>query len=466
MTTTASNPWAPARSTAPRSDSPGSLFDRYEAVFDIIWRTAFGYVLDDWQKHVLRLVTELTACGTLRHSQYIVSLGRQNGKTEIAAALGLLWLLWQSAPYVVGIATSAEQARLVYDRVMRAIRPSKSLAAQFDALTDTRGIRSKTGGKYEIKAAKSAALQGIPIDLAIVDEVHLVKQTLWTDLVAGLGGRPNCLVVGITTAGDDDSTLLKHLYKLAGEGKIGHAIWESPEAVVPEDDATLWKYLLAANPSLVTRPERRETIIATVRTMPTNSVIRYRLNRFVADAGGYITLNQWLLRAGEVTPPAEGVIFVVDRTPTWSHASVTAAWQGAAGVVETQVVASLASPTFERLVDVCVQLGPRGRLFAADGFTLGALVEDLKGRGMPTKRLTLGDATASASRLFARVKAGTLRHIGDPLLTAQLPNVKTKAVGDSFRLTRGAGDIDTVVGTAAAVYLVESAPQHGSQLFT
>lgn len=459
-------PWAPTRATVPLTDPIDSLFTRYEAAFDLIWFTAFGYILDPWQKHTLKLITELTPDGRLRHSQFIVSLGRQNGKTEIAAALALLWLLWRSDPYVIGIATSAEQARLVYDRVMRAIRPNRSLAGRFDALTDTRGIRSKTGGKYEIKASKSASLQGIPIDLSIVDEVHIVKQALWTDLVNGTGNRPDCLVVGITTAGDDTSALLKHLYELADKGDIGHAIWEAPEARIPEDDDTLWEYLLAANPGLVTRPERREAAIKTVRTTPAGDAIRYRLNRFVSAESTYMPVTDWLALGGEITPPRDGVVFVIDRTPTWSHASIVAAWQAEAGMIETQVVASIAAPTFEKIVDLAVTLGPRGRLFVGDGYTLGALMEELKGRGLPTRKSTLGDACAAASRLYSRVATKTVRHMAEPLMTAQLPRVKTKTMGDNYRLVRaGTADIDTVVATAAAVYFTEASKETGSQLF-
>jgi len=466
VTTPQRERWEPARATEPLEESAGSLFARYEAAFDLIWFTAFGYILDPWQKYILKLVTELDTLGRLRHSQFIVSLGRQNGKTEIAAALALLWLLWRTDPYVVGIATSAEQARLVYDRVMRAIRPNRSLAGRFDALTDTRGIRSKSGGKYEIKAAKSAALQGIPIDLSIVDEVHHVKQALWTDLVNGMGGRPDCIVVGITTAGDDGSALLKHLYELADKGEIGHAIWEAPEARVPDDDDTLWDYLLAANPGLVTRPERREAIIQVVRTTPASAAIRYRLNRFVSSESNYLQVRDWLAIADEITPPADGVVFAIDRTPTWSHASIVAAWKAESGMIETQVVASIASPTFDKLADLATVLAPRARLFVGDGYTLGALMEELKGRGLPTRRSTLGDACAAASRLFARVATKTVRHMGEPLLTAQLPRVKTKSVGDNYRLVRaGTSDIDTVVATAAAVYFTEASQEAGSQLF-
>lgn len=460
----------PPRSTKPLPDSAGSLFDRYAGVFKLIWRIAFGYALEQWQEDALRIITELRADGRLRHRQFLVSMGRQNGKTELAAALGILFMLWKAHGYIIGIASSAEQARLVYDRVMRVIRANGSLAAKFTALTDTRGIRTKAGGKYEIKAAKSATLQGIPVDLAIVDEVHLVKMALWNDLVNGLGSRPDCMVVGITTAGDDTSELLKHLYALADSGEIGALIWEAPEARIPEDDDTLWEYLLAANPSLAAgeREIEREAVIKDVRSMTPDAAIRYRLNRFTADINAYMTLGIWTPLARHLEPQSSGVVFSIDRTPQWTWATVTANWLAADDKIATAVVASIASPNSDKLVGVCQELAPRHRLFVGDGYGLGPIMEELKTRGLATKKTTLGDETAAASRLYARVHAGTIEHAGDPLLTAQIPHVKTKSQGDHYRLIREAKDhdIDAVVSTARGVYFAEMAHDVGSQLFT
>lgn len=462
--------FTPTRCTAPLDPYAGNLFDRYAPALRIVWRTAFGHELDAFQAGTLRDITELTAFGTLRHRQFLVSMGRQNGKTELAAALALLILLHNARANIIGLASNGEQAMLVYDRVRDAIRGNRAILARFKSVTDTRGISTREGGRYRIKPAKSSSLQGAPIDLGIIDEVHLLESQLWFDLVNGMGGRPNCLVVGITTAGDEDSTLLKHLYEQAAAGKIGHVICEAPEGRIPDDDPTLWQYLCAANPSYVVRreiaenPHVRAAIIADVRSQPPASAIRYRLNRFTASDNRYLNAADWLRHAGPITPPDDGIVFAIDRTPSWTHASIVASWR-VGETFETQVVASVASPTIDKLVDLCVALAPRARLFAADSHSLGGLIEQLKGRGLPTRRGSLGDATGAASRMFAHVKAGTIRHPGDPLLTVQLRQTGTKNVGDAFRLVRAGGDIDTVVATAAAIYFAEVDDSGGDEIF-
>jgi len=459
----------PPRVTRPLPDSPGTVFDKFERVLDIVWRVAFGYTLDEWQKNLLRLITELRPDGTLRHRQFLVSMGRQNGKTEIAAALALLFLLWQPRALIIGIATSALQARLVYKRAMDAIRPNPSLASKFTALTETRGIRSKTGGLYEIKAAKSAALQGLAIALGIVDEVHIVPLALWVDMVNGLGRRPNAIVVGITTAGDDDSELLKHLYRLADEGRIGHAIYEAPEARIPDDDETLGEYILAANPSLSFGYAKAHlaTAIEQVRSMPPAEAIRFVLNRFVASDNTYLSVAALARCAGAVAPPSTGVVFYLDRTPSWSYAAIHAAWKAPDGKIEAQLVAAINNPNHDKLVAACLALAPRARLFAGDRYQVGKVLDDLKARGHRVKSGSLGDLSGAASRLYALVRSGGIRHAGDPLVVHQLPHVATKHSGDIYRLvaTSPGLAIDAVVSLAGAVYYAENTPEHGPQLF-
>ncbi|MGC5584145.1 hypothetical protein ACPYOC_07340 [Ornithinimicrobium sp. W1665] len=457
--------WPPARWSPPLTEDFPSVFGRYRAVFRIAWQTARGYQLDEWQEHLLEAITEINpATGRLRRRQVLVSMARQSGKTEIAAALGLLFLLWKTSPYVVGIASSAEQARLVYDRTMRVISANAGLAVAFEALTDTRGIRAKDGGRYEIKASKSAALQGLPIDLGLVDEVHLLRMALWSDLVSGTGGRPDCLVVGITTAGDDGSDLLKHLYKLAETGEAGdtfaHFIWEAPESTVPDDDATLARYLQAAGPALAAERVDLETVLSDVRSMPPADVVRYRLNRFVSSSGVFIGAGEWVAAAwaeDQAFPRDLRPVFGIDRTPEWGFASISAAVR-VGDTVWTQLVASIPQPTIERLAAVCTDLARWSPVtYAMDSYQLRDLGLELKRRGLPARICSQGDMVNASGLLHSKLAHGRLKHRGDPLLSVQVPRTVRKNVGDAYRISRkdSSVEIDAVVATALAVLAAE-----------
>lgn len=465
-------PWPPTRWSGPLDPGFRSAADPYLPALRFAWRASRGYDLEEWQVLLIRAIFEIVQ-GRLRYRQVLVSMGRQNGKSEIAAALGLLILLMRASPLVIGIASSAEQARIVYVRTMQIIRGTAALHRRFAKLTDTRGIQTKTGGRWEIKAARSGALQGLPIDLGVVDEVHLLEMALWTALVNGTGGRDDCLVAGITTAGDEGSELLLHLYGLAESGDAGETfgffIWEAPEARVPKDDDELGHFLRCANPSLASGRLSLENVIADVRSMPDVDVIRYRLNRFVSAVSGFLPAGAWELCATETMPepPAAGVVLAVDRSPDWSYASVVAAWQSD-GVTYAEVVALVTRPTKEKLVELCAELAACSpRAFVMDRYGLGVVGDELKRRGVVVEFASLADIAGGSAFFWSQVSRRTIRHPGDPVMRVQLAGARRKNVGEGFRVTRAAGamTIDTVMAYVLACYFADSLPDLVPQLF-
>lgn len=474
----------PAVHTPPLSEDFPSLWDRYAKVIRIIWRIAFGLRLDDWQEDLLRHVLEVypkthPRAGELRYRQVLISLARQNGKTELAAILGLIGLLRKANALVIGIASTAEQARLVYKRTLQAIAANPSLRKRFKRLTDTRGIQSTNGALYEIKAAKGAALQGLPVSTGVIDEVHLLKAELWNALVSGMGARPNCIIVGITTAGDDTSELLKDLYKTgiaAAQGdpkleRFGCFIFEAPEAKVPEDDETLLEYLMAANPALACGRLDADIFLSDMRAKPRADLLRFHLNRFVESLSAFLPVSLWGAQqreAGTPFPRDVRPVFCIDRTPDWGYATITANVKDTTGIVHTEVVASIVKPSLEQLADICARLAKHSpKTFAMDGYSLKQLGEELKRRGLPVNVLTQGDAVNGASLFYGMVQKGKVKHSGDPLLTVQMPRTIRKNVGEGFRISRkdSSVEIDGVLATVGGVFVAETIPEDSLQLF-
>lgn len=473
--------WPPTRYTPPHSEDFTAAIDPWLPLLRIVWLGAFGYVLEEWQETLLRHATEVypeghRRAGQLRFRQVVVSLGRQNGKSEIAAALGLWALLAFRTAYVVGIASSREQAALVYKRTLQAIQANPALARRFERMTDTRGIASKAGSLYELKAAKGAALQGIPVRLAVCDELHLLKPELWSALVAGTGARADTLVAGITTAGDDDSALLLDLYARGAvaigdaDTRLGFFVWEAPEARVPEDDDELLEYLAMANPSLASGRIDAEAMLSDVRSLPEADALRYRLNVFTKRSSSFVPAALWgaAARKVEETLPAGRPVFTIDRTPDWGFASIVATVKDADGVVWTEMVASIVKPSLEQLVDICSRLNAHNPItFAADSYSLRPLLDELKRRGMPTFTATLGDITSASALFYSLLSRGRLRHADEPLLAHQIPRTVRKNVGDAFRVSRKDSgiEIDAVMATLLGAYVAETIREPSVQVF-
>jgi len=469
--------FAPARYTPPIADEFQSSIDWYLPIIEKAWATATpGFKFDDWQVELLRRVTELLPSGELRWRSCLISMGRQNGKSEIVGALGIWALLRKVGSYNVGVASTAEQARLVYDRVQRVIASNPALERRMSKLTETRGIKSLDGSRYEIKASNANTLQGIPVSVGIVDEVHLVDAKVWDALASGTGARPDTLLVGITTAGDENSELLNRLYANADKGiagdldRFGAWIWEASDAVVPDDDDELLALLKEANPALQSGRIDPKILLEDVRALPTDDIVRYRLNRFIqSGTKTFIPTELWQKceRPFGAEMPKGEFVFAIDRTPDWAHATIAVAVK-VDDVIHTELVSSINRPSLEQLLYICGQLMTfTPRAIIVDGYTLRDLYKELKARGYPAETATLGDIVNASSLFYARLARRTLQHGGDPLLSIQIPRTVRKMVGEGFRVSRrdSAVEIDAVMATLLATFGADTLREQSLQVF-
>ncbi len=467
----------PVRFTAPLSEGFTSDWDRWEPLFLLIWKVAYGFELAPFQRWLLRAILETyppghKRAGQLRYRQVVISVARQNGKSDIAAILSIWGLLRRVTGNTIGIASNVDQANIVYLRCRNAVMRNPVLEARFTRTTATRGLETKDGSTYAVKAAKSDALQGFPVGTGIVDELHIVLAALWADMVNGTGARPNTLVVGISTAGDDSSLLLIDLYAkgeaaVQGDPKLsrfGFFLWESPDARVPDDDAELLELLIPANPMLASELVDAEDFVADVRATVGGdvAVIRYRLNRFVTGtAASFLeTYAMWERCARDGQPyPAEQPVFFLDVAPTGALASIHAATLDGADIMHVELVASFVDPSTGDLVDALEAL----RVHSPRSFGVGsdqkAIVAELKRRGMPYEVVSGAEWATAANTAYQRIKGRTLIHESNALMAQQIPRAMRKSSGDTYRLSRVVSGvpIDAVLSMVGAVYVAEIA---------
>lgn len=461
----------PTRYTKPLREDYVSLADKFLPLVRLAWKTAFGkdYAFDPWQEDLIRRILELDDKGELRYRQCFVSMPRQQGKSELMAVIGLIALLKKDGVTNLGVASTADQARLVHERLLRVIQANPALSKFMSKITDTRGIVTKTGSKYIIRASNAATLQGIPVTTAIVDELHLVDPDVYTAIVSGTGARKGTAVYGITTAGDQDSELLKSLYETAEKAingtleGFGAFIWEASEARVPEDDDELLALLMESNPALECGRLEAKTMLQDLRTMPDTEVIRYRLNRFVdSEDTSYMPVALWQ-RCGRsedsVFPKDVRPIISIDRTPDWGYASVAITAKDKDGIIHTELVASIVKPNMEQLLQVCLNLSKYGpSMYVMDGYGLKELGQELKKRGLPTFITSQPEVINASSMFYAKVAQQKIQHANDPLLSLQMPLTGRKQVGDAFRISRknSSVEIDAVMATVLGVFLAET----------
>lgn len=473
--------WLPARFTPPLREDFVTDGDRLIAAVDRVWTMPDGsrLVLDEWQRWLLRRILERYPAdwhvpalrGRLRFRQVVVSMGRQNGKSVLGAILGFYGLaMHDPGPEVVGLARSREQATIVYERVRHVIRSHAQLSKRFKP-TGTRGISERNGaGYYKVFPGTGDALQGIPASVCVFDELHISKAAAWSAMVKGQRARTNPLLVGITTAGDDESELLKELYAtgdkaIAGElERFGFFVWEAPEGASIDTPGAIE----AANPSVACGRIDVETVREDERTTPEADQIRYTLNRFVSSSSSWLPAAAWRNSSSTGPTGTDGLIYTFERTASWEHASVVVTAKEDDGIVRTELVASIVRPNLDQLVGIAEQLRARGpATFAMDGLRLGALGKQLEDKGYDVRVLRMGDQMQAGPAAYSLIVAGKVKHADDPLVNEQMPRARRKNVGEGWRITPAgsSGDVDAVQATVAGIYLADSYRDPGIQLF-
>ena len=237
-----------------------------------------------------------------------ISLARKNGKSTLAAGLALkaLFADREAGPQVVCVATSRDQARIVFGEasaMMEGDSQLRRLGYVYRSELRCPGNR----GRLWAAGADSARMWGYSLSCAIVDELHAHKdRRLWDAIATSMVARQNPLLIAISTAGDDEAMLFDELRTVA------HSISEEADELdayfafdcyVPDEDE--WKdpaVWAKANPSLgVTLSlDDLATVFSQSRTPSAEAAFRrYHLNQQLAGASQWLPLEMW--RQSEVT---------------------------------------------------------------------------------------------------------------------------------------------------------------------
>lgn len=465
----------PAIYTKPLVDDFETDGDRLLKVVALAYRdmdNAQGLELDEWQKWLLRAILERypadhedpNKAGRLRYRQVVVSIPRQSGKSLLGAMLGL-WGVAMRNGQTLSLASSAEQARIIYDRVLHTITSNETLKKRFKKTTERRGIVSADGlSRYDIRPAKEAALQGLPLDTVLADELHLWKRGMWTAVVMGTSQKEDGIIIGITTAGDESSETLIDLYKQgerAANGdpeleRFGFFCWTAPDgADVLDPDS-----ILASNPAVECGRIPLDRVMSDLATIPEHEARRYRLNQFIAG-----TTESWLpsalfhKAAGDGIADTEGAILSVSITTKWEFATVAAA-KKEGDTVQTELVSSLVRPSENELYTHLTELyrAHRAKAIVMGSRTAPKLAHRLKDAGFIVWQLSLGEYASACAQIYSAFETGGIRHANEPLLIAQHSRGVAKHRGDTWAISRSDsyGDIDALEATIYAYFVAST----------
>ncbi len=261
-----------------------------------LW-TLFGWVRED---------------GTRRFRTSYLEVARKNGKSTLAAAIGLYLFIADGEPgaEIYTAATKRDQARITHSEATRMVKANPALRKRVTVFKDNLHIVD-TASKFEPLGRDTDSLDGLNVHGAIVDEVHAHRtRDLWDVLDTATGARRQPLMLAITTAGFDRHSLCWELHEHTEgvlDGSRHDDAWHGIIYTIDDgddwQDENIWP---KANPNLGVSvymdDMRRQAARAAQMPSALNAFLRLRLNVWTQSETRWIDMDVWRANAGHVDP--------------------------------------------------------------------------------------------------------------------------------------------------------------------
>jgi phage terminase large subunit-like protein len=261
--------------------------------------------LRPWQTKIVRQMFKTRKDGLRQYRTCLLMLPRKNGKSELAAALAIYFLLFDGeiGAEVYSAASDKDQAALVFNVAAQMIRNDPELLAQCEIIDSQKRIVHRASGSfYRAISAEAYSKHGFNASVVIYDELHAApNRELWDVLSTSQGARAQPYMIAITTAGYDRHSILWELYSHAKKVAENPALDPTflpllYEAPIDADwtDEKVWKQ---SNPALgdFRSIEEMRTMAARAKEIPAqeNTFRRLYLNQWTEQAARWISMAAW-----------------------------------------------------------------------------------------------------------------------------------------------------------------------------
>jgi phage terminase large subunit-like protein len=268
-------------------------------------------VLREWQKQEIRKIYD-NPHGTRRA---ILSFGRKNGKTAIAAMLLLVHLCGPEArpnSQLYSAAQSRDQAALLFSLAAKMVRLNADMASAVDPKDSVKTLVCKElGTVYKALSADAATSYGLSPVFAVHDELGQAKgprSELYDAIESASAAHDNPLSIIISTQAPTDADLLSVLIDDALTGvdpKVTVSLYTAGDDLDPwSDDA-----LRAANPAFgdFQNADEVRQYAADAQRMPSRepSFRNLILNQRVEAFSPFVSRSVWDANRGPAGAPAD-----------------------------------------------------------------------------------------------------------------------------------------------------------------
>jgi phage terminase large subunit-like protein len=424
--------------------------------------------LRPWQRSLIDDLFRLDGNERRSYRQALIGMPRKNGKSTLSAALALYGLLMdpEPGPEVYSVAGDRQQAGIVFREAKAMIAADAELSSECRVYAHHIETPAN-GGVYRVLSAEAPRAQGLNPSFVIFDEVHVQpNEDLWQAMLTGMGTRMQPMLIGITTAGWDKSTLCGRLYEYGKQVQSGEIVdpaffmrwWEPSDPAADWRDPRVWAEANPAYDDFLHRAFFEEM----VRSMPESTFRRFHLNQWTSSKEAWLPHGAWeaLAAPERVVDPGEPVILFFDGAWTGDslalvgctirdpHLFVVDHWtpgKGADAIDEDLVDARVRSTHADLNV----------KHMGCDPFMWRKQIADWRRSGLPVVEWPTNAVSRMApacSEFYRAAMEKRFTHDGDPRLAQHIRNavVKDDRLGRRIVKASSSTKIDLAVAAVGA----------------
>ena len=262
--------------------------------------------LEPWQVFILTTVFGwVKPTGRRRFRRSYIEVPRGNAKSTLSSAVALYMLAadGEGGAEVYSLATTRDQARIVFGDAQTMARRSTGFRTRFGVAVGAHNMHVlASGSKFEALSAEGSTLDGLNIHFGCVDELHAHKtRTVYDVVETGTGKRDNSLLWVITTAGSNRSGICYEIRTFVNRLLEGLFEDDSQFGIIygldDADDWTTEEALIKANPNwgISVRSEVLLPLQAKAMQMPSaaNNFKTKHLNEWVNADTAWMDMRAW-----------------------------------------------------------------------------------------------------------------------------------------------------------------------------
>lgn len=401
-----------------------------------------GWMFDDWQDDLGRLVLAKDKAGLFAASICVMSLPRQVGKTYLVGCIAFALCLTQPGTTVIWTAHRGRTATETF-RAMKAKARSPELAAFIDQRVKGGGIRS-SNGEQEIEFLNGSRIlfgareSGFGVGFAnvgmlVLDEVQRATTKTMDDLLPTTNAAANPLVLCMGTpprpTDDGEVFTMFRTEALTGESEdVLYVELGASDRFDLSNEEEFWRQLRRVNPAFPHRVNER-AILRNKKGLGEDSVYREVFGLWDAIGKQFSPINGPLWADGADIGPADGIkpdAIAVDM----SHAreiSIGACWLEDSSAHVEEVWAGVDEPAAVEWI--VAHAGRRMPVMIDAKSPASSMIPTLKARKVKVLTGNENDMARGCGLMASDVEAGRLTHADQEALNQARDDARKRAIG-------------------------------------